>query len=193
MDYEKLDNTSLKYHPLQDIDSSNIDENLILKRENNKIKLLTYNIFLRPPPVKNNENDWKDERLNDFISLLDNFDIVCLQEMFGTFTSRRQTLIKLSSNLGFFYHYEIPQPSFFSKNIIDGGLLIISRFPIIETEFRPYTYSVLECIFGQKGCLYVKIKIKESNLIIINTHLQASYYGCSQDDWVIFYIINIGC
>lgn len=27
-----------------------------------KVKLLTYNTFLRPPPVKNNLNDYKNER-----------------------------------------------------------------------------------------------------------------------------------
>ncbi len=174
-----------KYHPLHDIDFKQIDKKLILERgENKKIKILSYNIFLRPPPVKNNENDWKDERLYDFLLELKDFDIICLQEMFGTLTTRRQSLIKISSKLGFFYFYEIPPPSFFSKNIIDGGLLILSRFPIVDTDFQPYTYSVLDCIFGQKGCLFVKIKIKDSYLAIINTHLQASYFGTSQEDWV---------
>jgi len=45
-------------------------------------------------------------------------------------------------------------------------------------------YNVLDDIYGEKGCLFAKIKIKESNLFIINTHLQSSYYGVSQEDWV---------
>jgi len=182
---EILNISVTKYHPLQDIDFSKIDSKVILdKRENKKIKLLSYNIFLRPPPVKNNENDWKDERLYDFLLELKDFDIVCLQEMFGTLSTRRQLLIKIASKLGFFFFFEIPPPSFFSKNIIDGGLLILSRFPVVDTEFRPYTYAILDCVWGQKGCLFVKIRIKDSNLVIINTHLQASYFGTSQEDWV---------
>ena len=74
---EILNISVTKYHPLQDIDFSKIDSKVILdKRENKKIKLLSYNIFLRPPPVKNNENDWKDERLYDFLLELKDFDIV---------------------------------------------------------------------------------------------------------------------
>lgn len=184
---EILNMSITKYHPLHDIDFTKLDKNSILWREkgNNRIKLLSFNIFLRPPPVKNNENDWKDERLYDFFLEMKDFDIICLQEMFGTLTTRRQTLIKIASKLGFFYYYEIPPPSFFAKNLIDGGLLILSRFPIIDTEFKPYSYSVLDCILGQKGCLYAKIKIKDSFLVIINTHLQASYFGTSQEEWVI--------
>jgi len=183
---EEILNISItKYHPLHDVDFSNVKDNFIVDRGiNKKIKLLSYNIFLRPPPVKNNDNDWKDERLYDFLLELKDFDIICLQEMFGTLTTRRQTLIKISSKLGFFYFYEIPPPSFFSKNIIDGGLLILSRFPVVDTEFKPYTYAILDCIFGQKGCLFVKIRIKDSYLVIVNTHLQASYFGTTQEDWV---------
>jgi hypothetical protein len=31
------------------------------------IKLLTFNLFLRPPPIKTNDDDFKNERLNDFL------------------------------------------------------------------------------------------------------------------------------
>jgi hypothetical protein len=35
-------------------------------------------MFLRPPPVKNKQGDFKDARLNEFISTyLMNFDIIC--------------------------------------------------------------------------------------------------------------------
>lgn len=50
--------------------------------------ILTYNIFLRPPPVKNNDDDYKNERCKHFLKNIDNFDIICLQEVFG-FLNRR--------------------------------------------------------------------------------------------------------
>ncbi|EGR30881.1 hypothetical protein IMG5_121790 [Ichthyophthirius multifiliis] len=34
-----------------------------------KIKVLTYNIFIRPPPIKTNEDDFKDERLTSKLNL----------------------------------------------------------------------------------------------------------------------------
>ena len=84
-------------HPLHENNKNDNKSYQILNRgENNCIRLLTYNIFLRPPPIKTNENDWKDERLNLFIEELINFDVVCLQEMFGTWTNRRHYMIKKS-------------------------------------------------------------------------------------------------
>lgn len=54
-----------------------------------KIKLLTYNVFLRPPPIKTNEDDFKNERLNDIFDRIGHYDIVCFQEMFQTATFRK--------------------------------------------------------------------------------------------------------
>jgi endonuclease/exonuclease/phosphatase family metal-dependent hydrolase len=176
-----MNNIQMFFHPLMEIDHNHIDSQSILKREN--IRVLTYNIFLRPPPVKNNENDWKDERMIDFIKQMENFDIICLQEMFGSLTSRREALIKYANRSGLFFHVDVPSPSFFSKNIIDGGLLILSRFPIVESEFRPFKYTVLSCSVVEKGILYAKIKVKDSHIAIFNVHLQATYFDVSMEQW----------
>ena len=53
------------------------------------IKLLTYNVFLRPPPIKTNEDDFKHQRLNDILDEIAQFDIVCFQEMFQTASFRK--------------------------------------------------------------------------------------------------------
>lgn len=176
-----INNIQMFFHPLLEIDRNHVDSKSILNRE--KIRVLTYNIFLRPPPVKNNDNDWKDERMVDFIKHLENYDIICLQEMFGSLTSRREALIKYASRSGLFFHVDVPSPSFFSKNIIDGGLLILSRFPIVESEFRPFKYTVLSCSVVEKGILYSKIKIKDSHIAIFNVHLQATYFDVSKEQW----------
>ena len=76
----------LLFHPL--ITSSNQNENEIINRK--KIKLLTYNFFLRPPPIKTNEDDYKEERLQDFFQYLPDFDIICFQEVFGSFHDRKK-------------------------------------------------------------------------------------------------------
>lgn len=39
---------------------------------------MTYNLFMRPPPVHTNGCDYKDERLRLFCETqLDNFDVIC--------------------------------------------------------------------------------------------------------------------
>lgn len=123
---ELLKQFEMFFHPCMDIQSKHISEEKVLQRSH--VKILTYNIFLRPPPVKNNDNDWKDERLADFIKLLDLFDIICLQEMFGAFNNRKQELIKYANKSGLFFYCDSPSPSFFSKFLVDGGLLILSRY-----------------------------------------------------------------
>lgn len=166
--------------------SSNNNESLVYNYnylERKKIKILTYNLFLRPPPVKTNEDDWKDERLLDFISEMDNFDIICLQEVFATFTNRKYEIIRLANKAGFFFYCDSPIPSFYSKFTIDGGLLILSRFPILDHEFIPYEYGVLSDALAYKGILSAKIDINGSELLVINTHTQASYFDVSQEYW----------
>lgn len=103
MDSKLLKQLSFKYHPLQlpshskssTIDSSSVkspkeddllDGNVVPRKF---VRLLTYNMFMRPPPVKTNATDFKDARLDEFVKQLDNFDIICFQEVFTTLNTRK--------------------------------------------------------------------------------------------------------
>jgi hypothetical protein len=94
----------------------------------NGVNILAYNIFLRPPLVKNNESDHKDARLKEFIKLLPQFDIICLQEMFGFLNKRKHKLIRCAAKAGFLYYADSVSPSFFTSFVVDGGLLVLSRY-----------------------------------------------------------------
>lgn len=127
--FNLINNNDTYYHPLCELKINELDKNQnhkILDRED--IRILSYNIFLRPPPIKNNDNDWKDERLDDFIKQIYNYDIICLQEMFATFSSRKFKIIRAAAQAGFFFYVETESPSFFSTHLVDGGLLILSRY-----------------------------------------------------------------
>lgn len=147
--------------------------NKILSRDN--IRILTYNIFLRPPLVKNNDSDWKDERLEDFLKLLHNYDIICLQEAFGMYNSRKLQLIRAANKNGFFYFLDLEAPPFYSKFLADGGLLILSRFPIVKHSTYYYNYGVVSDSLAQKSVLYAQIEIGNSKLHLFTSHTQASY------------------
>ena len=95
--------------------------------DRNHIRILAYNIFLRPPLIKNNRSDYKDERLKGFIKLLPEFDIICLQEMFGFLNKRKHKLIRCATKAGFLYYAGSSSPSFFTSFVVDGGLLVLSR------------------------------------------------------------------
>ena len=70
--------------------------------------------------------DYKDERLNDFIELLPNFDIICFQEVFTTLNDRKHRMIREGAKVGLKYYVSSKVPSFFSTYISDSGLLILS-------------------------------------------------------------------
>ena len=97
----------------------------------NSVRILSYNFFLRPPPINNNGSDFKNERLKDFIEFLPQFDIICFQEIFTTLTDRKHQMIREAAKCGFKYHVSSKPPSFLSEYITDAGLLILSRYEIM--------------------------------------------------------------
>ena len=147
-------------------------ENKISK---NTIHLLTYNFFCRPPPINTNKSDYKDQRLNDFVELLPKFDIICFQELFTTLNDRKHKMIREGAKAGLKYYLSSKVPSFLSRCVVDGGLLILSRYEIVEHDSYDYYINVLGDSVCNKGILYAKIKINNKYLFLFNTHLQASY------------------
>jgi endonuclease/exonuclease/phosphatase family metal-dependent hydrolase len=141
---------------------------------------------MRPPPVKTNASDFKDARLDEFVKHLDSFDIICNQEVFTTLNTRKQRLITYAKKAGLIYHAVSDPPSLFSGYATDGGLLTLSRFPIMESAFEPFDYGVVSDALSYKGVLYVKILVK-NNLILhlFNTHTQASYFWDDLQTFVI--------
>ncbi|CAI2170394.1 411_t:CDS:2 [Funneliformis geosporum] len=141
-----------------------------------KARLLTYNLFLRPPLIKNNISDYKEARLEYFIdNVLDNYDIICLEEMFSFGSSRRTRLLEAAEKAGFKYSLTLPCNAAF-KLAIDGGLVLLSRFPIIESNTMIYPSGVYSDRFSNKGALYAKIELSPKDVIhLFMTHTQASY------------------
>lgn len=127
----------------------------------------------------NNEDDAKNTRMALFIEHeLQNYDIICFQEVFSTFNNRRSQLCEAARKQGFVYQAQSPNPPVLSENVVDGGLLIISRLPITDSKFTPYrTVQVMSDSLSYKGALYVKINTGSEHLHLFTTHTQASYFG----------------
>ena len=106
------------------------------KKRINKVKLLTYNLFMRPPFIKNNENDFKNERLSDFYGYFENYDILCLQEIFGYLSKRKNKLIKKAVKKGYYFAESSTPSTFLSFFLIDGGLLTLSRYFLSFINFK---------------------------------------------------------
>ena len=81
-----------------------------------------------------------------------------------------------------------PRPWIWSRCIDDGSqyvflqtfgaLLIISRYPIVDSDFHIFDYpACLADAFAKKGLLYAKIDLSSiggSHLHMFNTHLQST-------------------
>ena len=142
-----------------------------------ELKVLSFNAFCRPPGIKNKANDWKTERLVYLAKYeMAKYDIVCFQELFGSLSGRRTTFLKACASAGHANYITSPQPSW--KFLIDGGLVIVSKYPIVESEWRPFAPGCHSDRLAEKGVLYAKIEISSARNIyvhVFNAHTQSSY------------------
>lgn len=105
-------------------------------------RLLTFNMFMRPPGVKNNENDFKNERLDYIIkNVLPLHDIITIQEAFAYANRRIDQLLVAAFEQGFYYH--VGSPRHYPWDLGgDGGLLILSRYPIKKADRIEFSRGV---------------------------------------------------
>lgn len=140
------------------------------------INLLTYNLFLRPPLVKNNASDFKEVRLAHFTQIMQNYDVIALQEVFSLGNTRQKRLINAARAHGFAYHYKSVPPPLLSWKFIDGGLLILSKFPIVATDSHLYSAGNQIDYFAAKQVIYAKLQFSDDKFLhLFTTHMQASY------------------
>lgn len=143
------------------------------------LRILNYNIFIRPTGIATYfrfNGDAKDERLYKIGALLKKYDIAMFQELFnfnlnfGIAKNRTVEMIKIAKENGLKY-YAYYKPTTFS--LVDSGLLIVSRYPIVKSQLFPYDSGAGFDKFSEKGVLYAKIKINDHFINVFNTHTQA--------------------
>ncbi|ORY29897.1 hypothetical protein BCR33DRAFT_571763 [Rhizoclosmatium globosum] len=106
------------------------------------VRVLSYNIFLRPPGITNNTSDYKNARLSHFATaVLPGYDVVCLQEIYSSGSTRMSKLLVQAKKYGFEYHVASPSKGILNTSV-DGGLLILSRYPIVKTDKITYKRGI---------------------------------------------------
>lgn len=148
---------------------------LVLQTGPKQIKFLSYNIFLRPPGIHNNASDHKNARLNYFGEhILGNFDVVCLQEMFSYGSSRQTRMVAYAKKFGYDYYVSSPSKGILNAQV-DGGLMILSKYPIVKTQKLTYKRGIAIDRFSAKGAIYAKIAVQPKvHIHVFTTHLQSS-------------------
>jgi endonuclease/exonuclease/phosphatase family metal-dependent hydrolase len=137
-----------------------------------EISLLSYNIFMRP--IIPEYQELRIELFTD--NVLPEYDIVCLQEMFSApLSSRRKRFIEQAKCLGFHWFHHSSRSHSLSA-IIDGGLVILSRLPIVKTDILNFSSAAFADWYASKGIIYSLIQVASSSYVhVFCTHLQATY------------------
>ncbi|KAG0171827.1 hypothetical protein DFQ30_000286 [Apophysomyces sp. BC1015] len=143
---------------------------------NSTARFLTLNIFMRPPGIKNNWSDYKDERLDYIIRyVLPHYDVITIQEAFAFANRRIDYLIEKAQALGFNHH--VASPRHYPWELAgDGGLLLLSRFPIRKANRLEFPRGIHSDWLSYKGALYAKVEFNANHsLHLYTSHTQASY------------------
>ena len=144
---------------------------------NFKFKILTYNCYLRSCGVISScIFDYKNERLDEIINVIGEYDIVCLQEVFASLSFRTEHLINAAREFGFDYCVVPEQFELYSRKLIDSGLVILSKYPILDYKCISFEHGgVYSDQLADKGFQHAKILINGRIIHVINTHVQSDY------------------
>ena len=135
--------------------------------------MLCLNLFMMMPPLFPGTK--KDVRIRQLLDRAAEFDVLCLQEVWSAYSRRVDVFIRDAADRGFCYHARSGAPRLSQLKLLDGGLLILSRFPIDSSEFVAYSTSAHADMVASKGALYAQLRLGDRSLHIFNTHMQAFY------------------
>lgn len=167
------------------MEDSDIKESLTNEKDLMMCRILSYNVFMRPPGISSDKvGDVKNERLQGIITnILPKYDIICLQEMFTRLNCRRETLIAAAKDAGLKYFSIPPEQPFFSLYMINSGLLTMSRHKIVATDFIPFANGSGVDRLAYKGVMYSRIEMAPGKYLnLFNVHLQAHYHSLDKDN-----------
>jgi len=147
-------------------------------REVNKISFLNYNLYCLPwvatlfaPRVC----PLPAERANHFLKHIREYDILALQEVWNP---RFRNIEKYATKHNYYVAGSSAPSSlrYIKLRVFGGGLMIISKFPIVNTKEALFDQGTGADMFVTKGVLYGKIEVGPNSYVhVFNTHLQASY------------------
>lgn len=132
-----------------------------MRHASKNLNILTFNIQRMPYSMK---------PLSLLHRLISNHSIILLQECF---------LNVLYDDIQYeFPEYHIIKGTMNGYRLVNSGLVILSKYPILSHTFIPFENKTLVSTdaLAEKGFLVVFIRIKDKLIYVINTHLQSNNY-----------------
>ncbi|KNE65985.1 hypothetical protein AMAG_10265 [Allomyces macrogynus ATCC 38327] len=147
------------------------------------LRFLSFNLFLRPYLISDSEQahtfsagDYKKERVDLFCAqALDRYDVLCLQEVFDA--TSRDVLKQRAADRGLIHALDLPMGNSDTKSStpIGSGLLVLSRFPLLDAFPQPFYHCSGADQFSAKGFVSFRVLLPSGGALnVINLHLQAS-------------------
>ena len=134
------------------------------------LKVLHYNVQFLYKFIVEQNNNYRPKIIAEYVgNLKNNIDVISFCETFDS--EAREILIKNLYKFGFKYSTPVldDDTSFFSN----GGIFLMSKFPIISYSFYIYRNSTGIDYFANKGIVRITLKKENKNITIFSTHLQA--------------------
>jgi len=142
-----------------------------MKLRKTPFNVLQYNVQLDPTIFINNGAAKRASIIPSAIKKINNgnIDVIVLCEAFEDTATKKLT--NGLRRLGWKHKTEV-LPSRFGK-FKNGGVMIVSKWPIVETKFHIYDSSKGADGLVAKGVVYSKIKKRGKIFHVFGTHLQA--------------------
>lgn len=149
-----------------------------------KLRVLAANVMMLPPPLDSYDNAQRAELLAD-AEHLQGHDVVVLSEAFDNGPSEA-----LKNGLATQYPYQTPVLARSSNGWDatlghykplwgeDGGVTILSRWPITRKVQYVYQAGCGADALAQKGFVYVRLDVRGKPVHLVGTHVQADDPFC---------------
>ncbi|MDM4719791.1 sphingomyelin phosphodiesterase [Micromonospora sp. WMMA1363] len=150
------------------------------------LKVLTHNVMFLPQSLFPNWGQVKRADLIAEAAYVTGQDVVVLQEMFDNEASDR-----LKESLSGQYPHQTPvlgrsrsgwdatMGAYSSATPEDGGVTILSKWPILEKVQYVYADGCGADWFSNKGFVYARLNVDGSPVHVVGTHAQAADTGCA--------------
>jgi len=147
------------------------------KKKKQVVSFLSYNLFCLPKvaaALSPSCCPLSEERSSAFLKHITLYDVLSLQEVWDP----RYSAIEKHARANGMYVVGSSAPSmmrYLTLRVFGGGLVILSKFPIVDTQELLFDRGSASDALVTKGVLYAKIQLGHSFVHVFNTHLQASY------------------
>lgn len=141
------------------------EEIINVPTKDNEINILSYNVYMRPNFIFHDHQLSRAYRLPDYLK---GYDVLVLSEMFID-SSMKIMSEKLKEEYPY-HSKKLGSDTVFKQ---DSGVIIFSKWPIVNEDGILFSICSKSDCFAQKGARYVRIKKGEKFYNIIGTHTQA--------------------